>query len=169
YICMLCFFFFSSRRRHTRSKRDWSSDVCSSDLEATLGKGNIELLNQATCDVATLGNNEGITLTKNQLKHLYDDADFDVICANLREVGTQEPFFKPYTIKETNGIKIGFIAATVEFTPFYLALDWEVEGAFERIEKYLQELKPQVDVIIMMSHLGMYDDETLANKFPEID
>src|SRR2546421_2489507 len=28
----LCFFFFSSRRRHTRSDRDWSSDVCSSDL-----------------------------------------------------------------------------------------------------------------------------------------
>src|SRR5699024_11876273 len=25
---------FSSRRRHTRSKRDWSSDVCSSDLDA---------------------------------------------------------------------------------------------------------------------------------------
>src|SRR5699024_11868309 len=25
-------FFFSSRRRHTRSKRDWSSDVCSPDL-----------------------------------------------------------------------------------------------------------------------------------------
>src|SRR5437868_7734945 len=29
---ILVFFFFSSRRRHTRSKRDWSSDVCSSDL-----------------------------------------------------------------------------------------------------------------------------------------
>src|SRR5207248_8598154 len=27
-------FFFSSRRRHTRSYGDWSSDVCSSDLEA---------------------------------------------------------------------------------------------------------------------------------------
>src|SRR5207247_8110884 len=27
-----CSFFFSSRRRHTRSTRDWSSDVCSSDL-----------------------------------------------------------------------------------------------------------------------------------------
>src|SRR5204863_4515468 len=27
-----CCFFFSSRRRHTRSLRDWSSDVCSSDL-----------------------------------------------------------------------------------------------------------------------------------------
>src|SRR5204863_5131221 len=30
-----CYFFFSSRRRHTRSLRDWSSDVCSSDLKKT--------------------------------------------------------------------------------------------------------------------------------------
>src|SRR5699024_11966050 len=30
--CSLCALFFSSRRRHTSSKRDWSSDVCSSDL-----------------------------------------------------------------------------------------------------------------------------------------
>src|SRR5690554_8185696 len=29
----MLFFFFSSRRRHTRCGRDWSSDVCSSDLE----------------------------------------------------------------------------------------------------------------------------------------
>src|SRR5436309_6406796 len=31
-----CFFFFSSRRRHTRFSRDWSSDVCSSDLQCGL-------------------------------------------------------------------------------------------------------------------------------------
>src|SRR3989449_7702334 len=31
-ICGCRFFFFSSRRRHTRCSRDWSSDVCSSDL-----------------------------------------------------------------------------------------------------------------------------------------
>src|SRR5699024_2669137 len=30
---LIILFFFSSRRRHTRSKRDWSSDVCSSDLK----------------------------------------------------------------------------------------------------------------------------------------
>src|SRR5690606_40524512 len=30
---ILVLFFFSSRRRHTRFSRDWSSDVCSSDLE----------------------------------------------------------------------------------------------------------------------------------------
>src|SRR5437870_8784426 len=32
------FFFFSSRRRHTRWPRDWSSDVCSSDLCAALDR-----------------------------------------------------------------------------------------------------------------------------------
>src|SRR5437764_13034690 len=31
-LCDPCFFFFSSRRRHTRYIGDWSSDVCSSDL-----------------------------------------------------------------------------------------------------------------------------------------
>src|SRR5438445_12323017 len=31
-------FFFSSRRRHTRYWRDWSSDVCSSDLRTMAGK-----------------------------------------------------------------------------------------------------------------------------------
>src|SRR5204862_5283734 len=36
YFCF--FFFFSSRRRHTRSLRDWSSDVCSSDLLCPVGE-----------------------------------------------------------------------------------------------------------------------------------
>src|SRR5262249_59978494 len=36
---LLCVFFFSSRRRHTRLVSDWSSDVCSSDLAAGRGPG----------------------------------------------------------------------------------------------------------------------------------
>src|SRR5690625_6684014 len=36
---LLVFFIFSSRRRHTRWPRDWSSDVCSSDLEALASIG----------------------------------------------------------------------------------------------------------------------------------
>src|SRR2546421_6687709 len=36
-VVLLFFFFFSSRRRHTRSDRDWSSDVCSSDLAVAQG------------------------------------------------------------------------------------------------------------------------------------
>src|SRR5207245_4402671 len=34
-------FFFSSRRRHTRCYRDWSSDVCSSDLQVSLTSGTV--------------------------------------------------------------------------------------------------------------------------------
>src|SRR3989442_4549871 len=39
-LCSL-FFFFSSRRRHTRCGRDWSSDVCSSDLFNVTIKKNV--------------------------------------------------------------------------------------------------------------------------------
>src|SRR5262245_65494991 len=35
----ILFFFFSSRRRHTRCLSDWSSDVCSSDLAAPANQG----------------------------------------------------------------------------------------------------------------------------------
>src|SRR5699024_11522310 len=44
---LILLFFFSSRRRHTRSKRDWSSDVCSSDLNM-----NIQILADSACDLS---------------------------------------------------------------------------------------------------------------------
>src|SRR5699024_12139703 len=44
-------FFFSSRRRHTRSKRDWSSDVCSSDLH--LGAAELDEIITASRRLAT--------------------------------------------------------------------------------------------------------------------
>src|SRR2546429_9435710 len=42
YTITYLFFFFSSRRRHTRCSRDWSSDVCSSDLFAVTRAGENE-------------------------------------------------------------------------------------------------------------------------------
>src|SRR5207249_8615272 len=47
--------FFASRRRHTRSKRDWSSDVCSSDLDhiGVIGNG-IRALIQHPAELAKL-------------------------------------------------------------------------------------------------------------------
>src|SRR5256885_5633981 len=40
----MLFFFFSSRRRHTRLQGDWSSDVCSSDLTVRWRRGVLGLL-----------------------------------------------------------------------------------------------------------------------------
>src|SRR5579863_2715576 len=67
---MLCCFFFSSRRRHTRWTGDWSSDVCSSDLTSPHGiatgdfnhdgKQDVVVANQDQDSVAVLlGNGDG--------------------------------------------------------------------------------------------------------------
>src|SRR5258705_12668995 len=45
------FFFFSSRRRHTRCLSDWSSDVCSSDL-VIIREADIRVATQAMLDLA---------------------------------------------------------------------------------------------------------------------
>src|SRR5690554_7556238 len=47
------YFFFSSRRRHTRCGRDWSSDVCSSDLSQKLE--NEDVSHYISGEVATAG------------------------------------------------------------------------------------------------------------------
>ena len=43
-------FFFSSRRRHTRLRRDWSSDVCSSDLQQSDPKEIEKLIDKVITD-----------------------------------------------------------------------------------------------------------------------
>src|SRR3989440_8179006 len=50
---VLSFFFFSSRRRHTRSDRDWSSDVCSSDLVLTVAPYHVRILARQPSRVRT--------------------------------------------------------------------------------------------------------------------
>src|SRR5687768_18568801 len=55
-------FFFSSRRRHTRCSRDWSSDVCSSDLGGPEGMvATVENLTDITFDYYLLTGFEGMT------------------------------------------------------------------------------------------------------------
>src|SRR5690554_7729775 len=46
-VCSL-FFFFSSRRRHTRCGREWSSDVCSSDLSRNLALDKLHIDSMGT-------------------------------------------------------------------------------------------------------------------------
>src|SRR3712207_6897044 len=50
-VFMICFF-FSSRRRHTRYWRDWSSDVCSSDLKSAQREGEHEQKGTGRADEA---------------------------------------------------------------------------------------------------------------------
>ncbi|MGE7023674.1 bifunctional metallophosphatase/5'-nucleotidase [Solibacillus cecembensis] len=139
--------------------------------EATLGKGNIEMLNDAQYDVVTIGNNEGITLPHDVFYHLYDDAQFEVVVGNLQsELEANPKWLKPFTILMTKyGTKIGVIAATSRFDIFYKELGWHVEEPRKTLIELALQLYEQVDIIVCLSHLGVTEDELLAEECPVID
>ena len=139
--------------------------------EATMGKANIALLNQAEYDFATLGNNEGITLPEENLYHLYDDADFHVICSNLHHQTKANPEWLQTNriVKTQYGTRIGVIGLTARFNPYYHLLEWDAAPVEETIEQELMELEGKTDLIVLMSHLGINEDERIARTFPEID
>src|SRR5699024_9037119 len=82
------FFFFSSRRRHTRSKRDWSSDVCSSDLEYF--KYMVDLLKELGAGhIKVYGGGGGVIIPR-EIKELEDYGVSRIFSPdNGRELGLQ--------------------------------------------------------------------------------
>jgi 2',3'-cyclic-nucleotide 2'-phosphodiesterase (5'-nucleotidase family) len=139
--------------------------------EAFMGKANVELMNDVGYDVVTLGNNEGITLSHNDLYHLYDDANFQVVCANLKSLTDHTPNWLDPTvnIETVSGLTIGIIGLTAPFNAFYHLLDWHVDYAFETLDHHIKELKKSTDIIILLSHLGLNEDRQIANRYEEID
>jgi len=139
--------------------------------EAMMGSANVEMLNHAGYDCATLGNNEGITLSHEDLYHLYDHAKFDVVCANLENDQTENPsWLKPYSFLTTDqGTKIGIIGLTAPFKAFYELLGWNVYSPFQLLDDYLEEVFDQSDIVILLSHLGINDDQEIANRYTGID
>lgn len=139
--------------------------------EGTAGRGNIDLLNAAGFDAITIGNNEGITMSKDALSSLYDTAQFDVILCNLFEQGGERPAWAlPYKIYVTaQGTRVGVMGATAEYTTFYKKLGWEVTEPREELKRIIEMIRTQTDVIVCLSHLGINEDEKLAVECPDID
>src|SRR5699024_7887484 len=139
--------------------------------EATMGKANVSLLNDLNYDFVTIGNNEGLTLAHNDLYHLYDDATFDVLVSNFQCTKTENPsWLKNHKIVESKaGARVGLLGLTVPFNPYYHLLGWHVEPIFKTLEKELEILRQKTDIIVLLSHLGIYEDERIARQFPEVD
>lgn len=139
--------------------------------EATLGKGNVGLLNEAGYDAVTIGNNEGITLDYEDLESLYKNAEFDVIVGNLLSRDNKVPHWvKTHHIYETSsGLKVAVLGLTAYFLPFYKALGWNITPPLEELKKQVELVKGEADVLVLLSHLGIRDDELIASSFPEID
>lgn len=139
--------------------------------EGTNGLGNVALLNAAGYDAVTIGNNEGITMSKKALNSLYQGARFDVILGNLFELdGSQPKWSKPYHIYTTGeGTRIGIIGATAPYPVFYSKLGWEIVPGREQLKKMAEQLEAQTDIIVCLSHLGVNEDRLLASECSLID
>ncbi|WYJ84793.1 Ser/Thr protein phosphatase [Enterococcus sp. DIV0840] len=113
--------------------------------EATDGQANIELMNEIGYDAATIGNNEGVGNSKEQLNHLYDHRKFDVLLGNLfdLETGQAPDWARSYKIIETTEkTKIGLIALTAPFPLTYNPNGWDIRSTKEMLPQLIREIQP---------------------------
>ena len=139
--------------------------------EATNGKANIELLNQVPFDAVTIGNNEGIGNDKRQLDELYDDAEFPVVLANLYDPETDAlpTWAQPYLIKTlSSGLKVGIIGLTAPLYLSYVPNGWDPKESDEVLPKILLKVAPSVDLIILLSHVGIIEDIHIGEMYRSI-
>jgi len=145
------------------------------ETEGSEGEVNIALLNAAGYEASTLGNNEGLTFTADQLAQaLGHRARFVTVCANMKrlvvgELPERPEWMQPSTVITKGKIKIGLIGATVAFSDFYTLLGWEASSPLAAIARETALLRREVDVIVVMSHLGLPLDRQMAQEIEGID
>src|SRR5690625_719084 len=132
--------------------------------EAFKGQGNVALMNELGYDFVTLGNNEGITLSRTDLYQLYNQANFSVVCGNLRSQLEKQPnwLYRTAQVISQQGVKIGILGLTVPYETFYHLLGWDNESPYIALERYVESLKATSDIIILLSHLGISEDRVIA-------
>src|SRR2546428_6396623 len=95
-----CCFFFSSRRRHTRSDRDWSSDVCSSDLDVYCEKPMTHAVSEGFEMIAAeqkhnrivqIGSQRRSSIVYAKAKELYEKGAIGEVCLVEAGMGRNDP------------------------------------------------------------------------------
>ena len=76
---LVIFFFFSSRRRHTRLQGDWSSDVCTSDLSVIILSASTSLPDRIITDHTDITNN---TVHRQPSYNISTGGDNSNLCSN---------------------------------------------------------------------------------------
>jgi len=142
------------------------------ETEGSDGAANIAVMNESGYDVAVPGNNEGLTFSIDSLERLYgEQARFPVIGSNMRlkDSGVIPTWLKPYMILHKAKLKIGIIGVTVDFTDFYSLLGWDICDPLETVSQLVTKLRQEVDIVVVISHLGLPADERMAHHIPGID
>ncbi|MCM3785262.1 5'-nucleotidase C-terminal domain-containing protein [Neobacillus mesonae] len=134
------------------------------------GESIVKVMNEMGYDAIVPGNHE-FNYGWEHLVTLSEQFNFPMISANVKKSdGTS--LFEPYIIKEVDGVKIGIIALTTQETA-YKTNPKNVEGIefadpSEEAQKYVDEIRDEVDVVVLLSHLGQ-DDSDLDNTFDVVD
>ncbi len=135
------------------------------------GLPSIEIMNAMGYDAFTPGNHE-FNYGQEVLVERIADAKFPTLAANVSKNGS---LFAGYSalIKEVNGIKVGIIGLVPEETPI-VTHPKNVEGLTFRdpiatAKHTVKAVRPEVDVLIALSHLGYAMDQQLAQAVPEFD
>ncbi|MEC0107321.1 bifunctional UDP-sugar hydrolase/5'-nucleotidase [Paenibacillus taichungensis] len=141
------------------------------ETEGTLGAANVDIINLTGYDAITIGNNEGLTFTPEQLTQSYSGLLCPVVCGNVVDQATGLPpvWMKSSLILEKGPFRIGLLGATAPFTAFYELLGWDVLDPVETLREQVGALRSQVDVVVILSHLGLSTDRRLAEQIQGIN
>jgi 5'-nucleotidase len=142
------------------------------ETEGSGGMANLDIMNASGYEAMVLGNNEGLTFTPDELSSIFRrHAEFPVIGSNLLDKKNQltPDWLVPYQIVRKAGLRIGLIGVTAAFTEYYDLLGWHVTDPIEAAAHYAGLLRPDVEVLIVLSHLGLKLDERLAQEIDGID
>jgi len=147
-------------------------DRMSMETEGTAGIANVEVMNATGYEIFVPGNNEGLTFPKHVFEvALRDHAEFDVLACNMFELdgGRVPTWMSPWRIMDKGGLKIGIIGLTASYNNFYNPLGWDIQDPFEFAKITVELLRPQVHILILVSHLGLSYDQRIAEEIPGID
>ncbi|GIV07555.1 MAG: bifunctional metallophosphatase/5'-nucleotidase [Fimbriimonadales bacterium] len=134
------------------------------------GEADVATLNTCGYDFATLGNHE-FSNTLDQVLRLVQMSRFKTVCANLRDRTTGEPLVPPYVITQVGELRVALFGLVMTDTQNYRGARERVEvtNPFEVARALVPQLRQQADVVILISHLGIGDDERLAREVSGID
>ena len=77
--------------------------------------------------------------------------------------------FPPYLIKNINGVRIGILGLGLIRTHHHSSQKLELGNPIEIAKKFVPELRPKVDFLIALTHIGVKNDTLLAKAVPELD
>ncbi|EXJ22925.1 5'-nucleotidase family protein in cluster with NagD-like phosphatase [Alkalibacterium sp. AK22] len=140
-------------------------------VEATNGKAVASLLQQGSYDAVTIGNNEGIGNTKEQLNDLFTTADYSVVVSNIvdKDTGQRPSWAEQIKILKTQDKRsLALIGCTIPLPMSYDSLGWDIEDPLETIGHLIEAYHEKVDGFILLSHLGLDTDRKIAALYPEI-